>query len=569
MKRLVFHSLIFLLVVAAFFQCSDVRMIDESDKTSYRQGVDALDKAEKFNTEGKSDSAFVNFLKAKDLFILAKDSAQTAYSLLMTANILNGRNDYDELQATAVEASKYLNPRRDTLWLPSLYNYLAISYAMTEDLDNAENYYLKGKRYVSDQEQRATIDNNIGYANIKAGNFEKAYSIFKKASADYHFPDSVLIKAKILDNLGYAAFRTKRDIQGNLMQRAFELRKKNNDQYGLITSYMHLAEAELASDRNASVDKAVQAEKIALRTNSPSDRLEVLSFLIQNANPELSRNYSKIYVRISDSLQKVNRKAKNAFAMIKYNYKKANDDRIAERSEKEQERIARIGWTLVAVFLVAALISSIVYFVKRTKRVRREESRKATYEAEVRFSKTLHDDLANQIHRTIVFAETQNLDQPENKETLLSRLDLIYAGTRSVSRDNSDVPEDADFGKLIHDLLQEYNSSECSVIIQGLSKVSWQNLPHFKRIEFYRILQEILANMRKHSECSRAFFSFSEEDKKLVFEYKDNGKGHDSESNKRKNGLRIMENRISELKGKSTFDSTPGNGFGARIEFAI
>ncbi len=568
MKRLVFHSPIFLVLVFFFVRCTnELARVESKSERVDSLAIKVRDAAIDFQSRGQSDSAFANFIKAKDLFIQTKDSANAAYSLLMMAGTLNAHNDYDELQTTAVEALQYLNKKKDSAYFPSLYNYLGISFAMSGDLANAEKNYRNGKKYTSSQIEIAKFDNNIAYAYLVAGNYTKAFGILSDIKSKYVLPDSEPMKATILDNYGFCAFKLRKTTNGNPMAQALELRLKNNDISGLISSYVHLAEIEQESNPKESIRKAVLAEEIAGKNNCVADRLEAIQFIVKNANPEVSKNFAKTYLRVSDSLQLANRKARNSFALFKYSYVKERERSLIKEAKYEleiqNERLTRIAVTLFALLLIGAIIWITLYFIKRSKRIKRE----ATYEAEVRFSKTLHDDLANQIHRTIVFAETQKLEEPENKETLLSRLDSIYVGTRSISRDNSDVPEDGDFAKLVYDLLQEYNSGECKIIIQGLFEIKWQELAHFKRIEFYRILQELLANMRKHSKCSLAFFSFSEQGKNIIFEYKDNGLGHDAESTVRKNGLRIMENRISELKGKSTFDSTPGNGFRARIEF--
>ncbi|NUY79674.1 hypothetical protein HUK80_02105 [Flavobacterium sp. MAH-1] len=566
MKRF-FHSPFFLLVILVFCRCTKSETTEaENPKELQRLGYEARTKAVAFHDIHQLDSAFTYYNKAKELYIRAKDSANTAYVLLKTCEILYEYNDYDELQTTAVEALHYLNTKRDTAYLPSVYTHLERSFAMSEDLKNAEIYYRLGKRYASTDFEKATFDNNFAHANILQGNFDKAFEILSAAKTKYNLSDTLPIKAKILDNYGFSAFKAHRKVDGDPMALALELRKRNNDTNGLITSYLNLAEVELSSNRDSSLAKAMLAEKIAKENKSAYDRLEVLRFLVKNADAPASKKYAIDFVRLDDSLKSASGKAKNSFALIKYNFWKEREKRIQDEArhqlEKQDERFV---WTLLLLVLTIAILWLVAYFVRRSKRIKR----KASYDTEVRISGRLHDDLANDVHRTIVFAETNDLSDKENKETLLNRLDTIYSGTRSISHDHGEIPHQEDFGNYLRALLQEYNSDERAVLAQGIQSVNWQKIERFKRIELSRVIQELLTNMRKHSDCSHSFFAFGQSGKKVRITYSDNGKGTTDDTQKRKNGLRIMENRISGLGGTATFDSEPGKGFRAEIEISI
>ena len=52
----------------------------------------------------------------------------------------------------------------------------------------------------------------------------------------------------------------------------------------------------------------------------------------------------------------------------------------------------------------------------------------------------------------------------------------------------------------------------------GMDSVNWNDLETNKKIVFYRVLQELLINMKKHSQCSLAVITFNNNENKLQIE---------------------------------------------------
>ena len=75
-------------------------------------------------------------------------------------------------------------------------------------------------------------------------------------------------------------------------------------------------------------------------------------------------------------------------------------------------------------------------------------------------------------------------------------------------------------------------------------------------------MQELMTNMKKHSEASLVILTFKDIKDKIQITYSDDGIGSDS---KKSNGLINVENRIVDLKGRFTFNSEKNKGFKAKI----
>ena len=95
-------------------------------------------------------------------------------------------------------------------------------------------------------------------------------------------------------------------------------------------------------------------------------------------------------------------------------------------------------------------------------------------------------------------------------------------------------------------------------VIKGETAINWKGLSAEKKILIYRILQELMVNMKKHSQASFVVVSFSKTNDSLVITYKDNGIGTTLNI---ANGLQNVENRIAAIKGTITFETEVDNGF--------
>jgi signal transduction histidine kinase len=195
------------------------------------------------------------------------------------------------------------------------------------------------------------------------------------------------------------------------------------------------------------------------------------------------------------------------------------------------------------------------------KAVNKKEKIQTTYETETRIAKKLHDELANDVYQTMAFAETQDLSSNQNKELLLTNLDTIYSRTRNISKENSSIDTGSQFVFGLKEMMSGFNTETVTILINGMDSINWIPLENNKKIIVYRVLQELLVNMKKHSQSSLVAISFKKNEKKLQIDYSDNGLGAAFDTIYSKNGLQNVENRILAINGTITFDTKPEKGF--------
>ena len=169
--------------------------------------------------------------------------------------------------------------------------------------------------------------------------------------------------------------------------------------------------------------------------------------------------------------------------------------------------------------------------------------------------------MANDVYHTMAFAETQDLSTIQNKESLLNNLDTIYSRTRNISKENSFINTGPKYVEGLKEMMSGFNTNAVTILVNGMDSIDWNKLERNKKIIIYRAIQELLVNMKKHSQCSLAIITFKKKENKLQIDYSDNGLGAALEKINSKNGLQNVENRILSINGTITFDTKSSKGF--------
>lgn len=519
----------------------------------------------------KFDSAFYFFNRSKLLFEVENDSLKIAYNLLQMAIIQEVFGDYIGSEKNLIEALPY--SQGISIYQASMYNQLGISSKQLFNFDDALYYYDKAKSITKDTLPKISIENNIASVNIEKKEFYTSIKVLEAVVKSDVLDTVSVTRARVLDNLGYSYFKVKRDREGlQLMNEAMALRKKNKDSYGIVGSYLHLSEFFMQSEPEKAHQYSLAAYKTTNATGSVDERLESLSFLIKNNFEPGKNKYTLAYIQLNDSILKVRNNAKNQFAKIKYDSDKNRADNLKLIAQETQTNLLlekQKNRTILLYFVVSILVSISIFIINFLKNKSNREKIRISYNTETRISKKLHDELANDLYQTMTFAETQDLSTENNKETLLNDLDSIYSRTRNISRENSSIDIGPNFVSNLKEMMSNYSNDSVNIMVNGLDVLQNTALETNKKITIYRILQELLVNMKKHSQCSLVVIAFKNNDKKIQIEYTDNGIGVSQDKMNLKNGLLNVETRVKAINGTLTFANAPQKGFKVNIAFPV
>lgn len=182
------------------------------------------------------------------------------------------------------------------------------------------------------------------------------------------------------------------------------------------------------------------------------------------------------------------------------------------------------------------------------------------YETEIRIAKRVHDEIANEIYNVMCHASYNDLSEIHNKERLLTNLEIVYNKSRNISREINNIDTGTGYKSQLKLMLSEYQATDVNIIIKDVDKIDWNKISETKKIAVYRALQEIMVNMKKHSNATLVVINFKLKRGKICISYSDNGIGMQISPITSKNGLLNVENRMVSINGKVIFEPKLGKG---------
>ena len=529
------------------------------------------DIADQFYDRHSLDTALIYFNKAQILCDRKKNTEDYVYATYSIAYIYNDKGDYIASEAAAILALPYLKKLKKPRHAWIVYTLLGANYLCMYDYNNAIIYHKKARNLKTSVWRKGLATNNIASVYMNQERYKEAINLFKTLMSPKFKPENNDGYGYVRDNIGYCYYKT-----GNFKKaleyyyEGLNFRLQPNHNAGLINSYINLSVYFEKKDRELAKMYAMKAYKHALSINHLPNIANSLGLLIRVSEGAELKKYSLLYIQASNKVITTRQKAKNQFANIKYNFNKDKEENLQLRSERTEnelqiERQKNRNIVLAIVILLVLGSFALLYFYLSSKAIK--EKNEVIYKSEIRISKKLHDELADTVYKTLTFAQNRDLELIENKNQLLTNLHDIYSRTRNISKENSTIITDENYVIVLKEMISEFKSPNYNLFLNGIEYISWNEIEKIKKITVYRVLQELLVNMRKHSEASLIGITFKKTDKNIIATYTDNGKGIDLDKMKFRNGLYNVENRILAIKGKIEIDSAINGGFKVIFKF--
>ncbi len=508
------------------------------------------------NYIGKS---FEFFQKKADQQLLAGNNIKAAYYLELIALGQFKMGFPYESEVASVKALRLLDAVKDKAKSNDakgrLSNQLGMIYRRLEDFENARRYYNQALELNKKTKDKIAIITNIGNTYADQNNFNKATETLLLFYNDALGLEASEIKATYFDNFGYFNLKIKNNRALKEMQKALKMRLELGDLSGLFSSYRHLS--LFYSEKGNRTKARYFANKVKSLSDSiqtPAYQLEALALKL---NLENNSDFKK-YIDLNKQLISEKQLRENKFAAIKYNLGR-NEQLLEENetkllvSEFEKEKEITYKWLYLTLWVLVIILSILIFIALKSKH--REDRVKEVYVTEKRISKKVHDEVANDVYQVMTRLQ---YEESSEKEELLDELEHIYNKTRDISRESGTIDLETNFSFVLNDLLLVYETEGLVIITRGLMDINWDIISEIKKTTIYRVLQELMTNMKKHSEATLVSISFKKNKNILEINYMDNGVG--AELN-RLGGLENVETRIHALRGTVIFSTKIGNGF--------
>ncbi|MFM9985934.1 MAG: tetratricopeptide repeat protein [Flavobacteriales bacterium] len=465
------------------------------------------------------------------------------------------------------------------------------------NLPEAFKLMRKGIRVLEKEKSQGSLTSaydNFGVLHEMNDNLDSATFYYSKAlSLKENLADSIGIPYS-LNNLG-GVMAMRGDYEGALpyFERALHIRENLNDDFGVAESQ------SLFGDLYLQWDKFTEAIGWFQQSNIGCSQLNY-PFLKQHNLEQLSTCFEKtgrndlalLTLRESDAIgdSLLNEKNLKQINELEQKFKSAEKDKsIAQLEEKNLRRQRYL--LIIAGLLVLVGFSALLYIqiqkrkarAQRDKAIIEERERgldavfQATEDERRRIAKDLHDGISQQLSGLRLSFESLSIDlstkapeQAQRIEKLNSVLDETCNEVRSISHQM--MPKAlSETGLLaaIDDMLSKS---------LGLTPIQFR-LEHFKvegkrfneKVELgvFRVCQELVNNIMKHSGATEVVVQLFLSKNNLVMIVEDNGKGFGESSKRDGIGLTNITSRINTVDGEVTWEPGPQQGTVATVRVPL
>lgn len=534
----------------------------------------------------KKDSALYYYVESKNISALIKDSLEVGRRLLSMANIQREGNDYLGSEISSIEGLSYLEPIKDYKYTGDLYNNLGILLKNTNQYNEARIYFKKSKeKHKNNPNKRRkelaslNILNNIGNTYVAEKNYDKAIGFFKKGlefenlASDY--PTQYYF---LLENLS-DSYRRKKDYDKAIigLRKALKLKQEQKDYRRLSTSHnlLSLYYRDI-NNHKLSLYHVKKGLEYAKKTRYIPRQVEALQLLSNSKiiSQKEANGYLKRYIYLKDSLFKRERSLKNQFAKIRYETGKKEKENTAlkiennhKKIELKQEKQQKIIGFLLAIGSLLLLGISFLVFKQRRKKLAYENQLQKAEARELerqQIAKSLHDEVAGDLRML-----HQQLEK-NNQVEVANQLNLVKNNVRDLSHQLSSVHfEEVSFKDQIINLISDYFSVECKILITGLKENNWKNIKNPIKRTLYLSTRESLQNAIKYAKASQIKIDFKQDKNWVFLTIDDNGNGFDTKEKANGIGLKNLRERIEEINGKLKITSAQNKGTNIKIEVPI
>ncbi|MEO6174861.1 MAG: ATP-binding protein [Flavobacterium circumlabens] len=568
---------ILLLIISSVHSCRKDNHIKPKEKNHTAEIKKIMDAADALFDNNKRDSAYKYFNKALAIIEPKKNPDEYVYSLACMAEMVQLEGDFIKSEYLLTKTMPYLSKTTRPRFKWYVYTIMANNYNNTYDFKNAVLYHKKALEHtISTLKKNQTLSNIAGiYCNQEK--YDEAIKIYlplvKKKYIDKNNLDfSKRNHAIALNDLGYCYYKTNNLKALQCFNESLKINLQINDQEGIMFNHRFISLYYLKNHRELANQHAKIAYEISRKNHFPTKRANFLNILVKCSTGKDLKKYALEYIHLIDSIKEVRLKAKNSFAQIKYDSEldKAENLQLKMQQAENQLQLERQkNRNIISYIIIFCILIFISFFSLHLLLKGRREKNEAIYNSEIRISEKLKSELSNNIYNTITFVKSENLEKSENIEQLLNNLEIIYSRTRNISKENSYIITDENYVFILKEMIAGFKTPNVNILLNGLDTIDWNKVDKNKKIILYRIIQELFANMKTHSEATLASITFKINNKKLSVNYTDNGVGITKNTFILKNGLQNVESRIKTINGTINFGTYSQSGFKLSFSFSI
>ncbi len=450
------------------------------------------------------------------------DTSRLVLSMVSLSHAYFTNKEYDQSLSTSREATRLAIVKKDPIPLAKAYHLLSVSYTALGKLDSAIYAARASMRHAKNSDQQLYITSFLDLAD--------AYHDKKEYRKEEALLEQGLKEFNRVDNIAFG-----RNIYGRLAEVKYA-QGQYKQAYDYFAKSLEYKDSILSQQNREAIAELEIQYQTAQKEKSLSEKQ------LQLAQKDIEVKRSRLYM-----------------------------------------------YFFLAGLIVAALVAVILYLQYRNKKTAlAREIRFMHQEKEIqvlqalmqgeekersRIAKDLHDGVAGMLaavkmHFNSLISHSQELLQREGYKQGIHLLDEAVQELRKTSHNL--MPEVL----LQHGLdeaLHRYCNNVSNSNTLAVQYDSWGEIGRYKdsfELSVYRIVQELLNNVLKHSRATQVIVQMSHQNNLLCVTVEDNGIGFTK--NKLSSdgmGLQSLHSKVQAINGRLEMETGPGSGVSAYLEF--
>ena len=530
----------------------------------------------------KSDSAYYYYYNALKLYNYLKNPSKQVDILYSMANMQETEKDYAGSEKNAVQALKLLNELPETndnlIMSRALNNLLALISERLERREEAIEYYNKtieiSKKIDNSRYYYLNSINNLAFTYEGQGELQRALNIYNEIAEEPKLleidPELYVIAIGNVARVKFMLDKNNASESKKMLFNALQITESNGDDLNKMGIYGFLADIyNKTNQKDSALYFSRKTYNLATQLNSNIEKLQSLKLLGQLESGSKGIEYFNEHIRLSDSLLKNERQARDKFTRIEFE----TDQIIAEKEQISKERLIFL-LSSIGILIGAILIYIIISQRAKNKQLRfnqmQQEANEEIYNLMIaqqgkieegrkkkkqRTSKELHDGILGKLFGTRLNLDTLNLlatpEAIKSRERYISGLKSIEEEIRKISHDlSNDFVSESNFVDIITALIETQTQAyKLKYTFENDSSIHWEEFPNKTKIHIYRMLQETLQNIYKHANANEVKISFKLKNNVILMSIEDDGEGFNVNKARKGIGLKNIDSRVNEIGG--------------------
>ena len=261
-------------------------------------------------------------------------------------------------------------------------------------------------------------------------------------------------------------------------------------------------------------------------------------------------DYYELACQASDSLHNEEVNQELSDLTVKYDTQQKELEILRLNKEQLEQKAQTLRWTAATVGVALLLLLFATYYMLRRKHARRKQELKVAQsyiegmEGErARLAKELHDGVCNDLLG--IGMQLQSMEPTEqSKQTLADLLEQVRSDVRNVSHEL--MPPKFQHMTLL-EAIEDYvyklalPASMQLAFSNDAEDANWRQVPERMAYETYRILQEIMSNIVRHSNATEVKVRLSLNNGQLLLNIDNNGQACPTQGGKGIGRITVQE----------------------------